>query len=116
MKKSADTDRQCIEKVQSYINDIGEILKADNISSADALKNTLAAKYAITQLVTNIYELSRKLQDETLNKLENFNSPVLRKARQISSHDYEAVDFRSIYNLCTQLTGKIVQDELKNCM
>ena len=116
MKKSASVDVQCITKIQAYINDIRAILATDNISSAEALKNTLSAKYATTQLITNIYELSRKLQDDTLTALPNFNSPVLKKARQIASHEYEAVDFRSIYSLCTQLTGETVKKELNTCL
>ena len=70
----------------------------------------------MTQIITNVYEISRKLQDSTLQNLISFNSPMLRKARQIASHDYDALDFRSIYNLCTVLTGESVINELTSCL
>jgi len=110
------TNAKCVTKIKIYITDMQTILTTYEISSSDKLRNALAAKYAITQLITNIYELSRQLQATTLDKLPQFNSPVLRKTRQIASHDYEAVDFRSIYNLCTQLINPVVQDELERCL
>ena len=116
MKKSYSTDIQCITKILRYVDDIQSILANDNIKSFQDLSKSLSAKYAVTQLITNVYELSRKLQDTTLQTLKNFNSPVLRKARQIASHDYDAIDFRSIYNLCMSLTGATVRNELKECL
>jgi len=92
------------------------IFEIEKVNSFRDLQQSVSAKYAITQLITNVYELSRKLQEETLLKLTNFNSPTLRKARQIASHDYEATDFRSIYNLCSKLTSPVVKSELENCI
>jgi len=116
MKKSFNTDTQCIVKILRYIDDIQAILDNDNVKSFQDLSNSLSAKYAVTQLLTNVYELSRKLQDSTLQSLKGFNSPVLKKARQIASHDYDAIDFRSIYNLCLNLTGEAVRKELQECL
>ena len=51
---------------------------------------------------------------QSLQSLKCFNSPTLKRARHISSHDYEAVDFRSVYDLCMRLISKAVCKELTN--
>lgn len=116
MKKSTAIDRQCIAKILKYIGEIKEILERDGIASFQDLQDSLSTKYAITQIITNVYELSRKLQESALEKLKNFNTPTLRKARQIASHEYDAVDFMVIYNLCINLTDSAVVCELTSLM
>jgi len=113
MKKSNSTDRQCLKRILRYIGDIQQIFEDADIKEFQDLKKSLMAKYATTQVLTNIYELSRKLQDTTLGGLTKFNSPILRTARQIASHNYEAIDFKSIYSLCMTLTGDTVRNELE---
>ena len=114
MKKSASTDRKCIEKLCKYIGDIKKIIDADSINSSRDLKMTLAAKYAITQLITNCYELSVNMRDETLCSMIEFQKIRLRTTRQIASHDYDRIDYNPVYAICLQLMSDNVYNELIN--
>ena len=112
MKKSIQTDMQCVAKILKYIGDIKQILINESIKSYQNLENSLAAKYAVTQLITNVYELSTNLQPATLQLFTAFNSIEVSLARHISSHVYDKVNFRIIYRICTQLTDDNIFDEL----
>jgi len=112
MKKSIQTDTQCVAKILKYIGDIKQILINESIKSYQNLENSLAAKYAVTQLITNVYELSTNLQPATLQLFTAFNSIEVSLARHISSHVYDKVNFRIIYRICTQLTDDNIFDEL----
>ena len=116
MKKSDQTDMRCVVRIRRYIRDLEQILEADNIKSFQDLKKSLAAKYAITQLITNIYELSDRMQDNALKNLEEFSKlrVNLKTTRQIASHDYVSIDFKPVYEVCRQLTSESVKHELSN--
>ena len=114
MKKSAGTDRQCIVRIFNYIRELEQIIATYNIQSFQDLRISLAAKYAVTQLITNIYELTKALQELTLQSLTEFNKIKLRTARQIASHHYDAIEFRTVYNICLKLASEIVYNELNN--
>ena len=114
MRKSLVTDKHCVAKLLRYINDIQTIILEEEISSYQDLANSLSAKYAVTQLITNIYELSRKLQDETLRSSSSFSKIKTRTARQVASHDYSSVNFQAIFSICTQLSEAAVLNELQS--
>ena len=112
MKKSLDTDKQCVGKILRYIGNIRQSLDHESVKSYEALEDTVSTKFAVTQLITNIYELSKHIQPTTLDSLKEFGKIRLRTTRQIASHDYAAIDFKLVFNICTRLTAKSVQDEL----
>jgi|GEM_PF-692743 len=112
VKKSLTTDKQCISKILKYIENIRQSLDHENVKSYEALEDTISTKFAVTQLITNIYELSKHIQISTLDSLKAFSKIRLRTTRQIASHDYAAVDFKLVYAICTRLTAKSVQEEL----
>ena len=62
MKKSLNSDKQCISKILKYIEHIRQSLDHENVKSYEALEDTVSAKFAVTQLITNIYELSKHIQ------------------------------------------------------
>lgn len=116
MKKSIAVDKQCITKMLKYIEEIKMIIDDGNIASFQDLKASLIHKYAVTQIITNIYELSKKMQDSTLQELKYLDMRMLRTARQIASHNYDALDFRSIFNLCSDLADDLLISELISCL
>lgn len=114
MKQSIKTDIICIEKIIKYVKGIKECFEHFNINSDSDLQDTFLAKLAITQLITNIYETKKHIQDVTLQKIPNLNSINLQAARHIASHDYESVSFDIIYRRCLQLTSEKVYNELES--
>ena len=112
MKKSLATDKQCVGKILSYIENIRQSLDHENVKSYEDLEDTVSTKFAVTQLITNIYELSRHIQATTLDSLKEFGKIKLRTTRQIESHDYAAIDFKLVFAICVRLTKESVQDEL----
>ena len=81
MKKSSQVDAKCVSKMIKYVEDIREILTNEGVNSHVDLKQSLAAKYAVTQLITNIYELTKHMQTETMQSLPELNGIRLRTAR-----------------------------------
>jgi uncharacterized protein with HEPN domain len=76
------------------------------------LKSERLSQFAVTQIITNIYELKKKLTPEVLIDMPNFDKIKLAGARNIASHDYEQVNFRMIYDICDMLTSEAVESEL----
>lgn len=87
-----------------------------DINSHHDLKLSQYAKYDITQMITNIHELSLKLQSSTYKQLHLFHQIELRLARNIASHDYEKVNFKIIYTVCLKIIDNDVSSELKDYM
>ena len=112
MEKSSSTDKQCLIRIRRYINDLGQIIDAYNIQSYQDLRKSLAAKYAVTQLITNIYELSKALHEDTLKSLIEFNQIKIRTVRQLASHEYTKIDFKPVFEVCKQLSSTAVSNEL----
>ena len=113
MKKSDKTDKICIEKIQSYIGDIGNCFERYEIKSYNDLRGERLAQYAITQILTNIHEVKKKLTDEIVLKLPEFNKIKLAGARNIASHDYERLDFEIIYRRANQLLRENIISEME---
>jgi len=114
LNKDYKTDKTCIEKILKYINDIKICLSHFRINSFNELKNERLAQLAITQSITNIYEVKRLINQEILNEVSNFDNIKISAARNIASHDYESVNFKIIYDVCNKLTANTVMEELEN--
>jgi uncharacterized protein with HEPN domain len=114
VKQTTKTDIICIEKVLRYISLINETYKKFDINNLENLEDDVICQLAITQLMTNIYEVQKMIQPETMDKLTLFSSLRfrLKAARNIASHDYESVNFEIIYNTIKSLNNEKVIKEL----
>ena len=112
MKATLETDKQNIERIIIYINDMKTIIK--DMKSYTELENSVAEKYAITQLITNIYETISKLQKDTFKQLKKLKKIRLYETRNISSHHYIDIDFKIIFDICQKLTTNDVKFELED--
>lgn len=75
------------------------------------------AQFAIIQIITNIHELKKKLTDEVLLKLPEFDKIRLANARNIASHDYDSLDFEAIYTICKRRRlGDNVKKEMEGVL
>ena len=117
MKKNNKTDKICIEKILGYVEHIRDCFERYNIKSHNDLENEKLAQFAITQIITNIHELKKKLTDEALLKLPEFDKIRLAGARNIASHDYDSLDFEVIYRICKRrLLSENVKNELEGVL
>jgi uncharacterized protein with HEPN domain len=112
MQPSAKADKIRIAKILKYTEDIKECFKHFNITSYNDLKAVRLSQFAVTQIITNIYELKKKLTLEALLDMPNFDNVKMAGARNIASHDYEQINFRMIYDICAMLTSETVISEL----
>ena len=115
MKQSKDFDAICIGKILKYIQTINDAYSTLNIRSVDDLVGNAICQLAVTQAITNIYELRQKIQDETLVQMPLFVKLRLglKAARNIASHDYDSLDFGAIYSITHRLFDQRVISELE---
>jgi uncharacterized protein with HEPN domain len=116
MQPSTKADQIRMAKILKYITDIGECFKHFNITDHGSLKSERLSQFAVTQIITNIYELKKKLTPQVLLDIPNFDKIKLAGARNIASHDYEQINFRMIYDICVMLTSEKIVNELSGVM
>ena len=72
---------------------------------------------AITQCVTNLFELSSRIVDENIaQRLSLLSSGRTARMRNISSHDYDAVDWSIAKNNCRNILRNITNELLDDCI
>ena len=115
MKQSATTDIQCIERIMMHIGSIKKAFETFKIKSLTDFESNDVCQLAVTQAITNISELRKKLRADTLGKLVLFSKMgiVLKTARNIASHDYEMLDFGIIFDTANKLQRKQLLDEME---
>jgi len=115
MNQSHKLDIICIDKILKYVKTINDACAMFNIGSADDLENNHICQLAITQAITNIYELRQKMQDTTLTEMAQFSKLRLglKAARNIASHDYDSLDFGIINRIVKQLSSQALIKELE---
>ena len=106
---------QCIEKILKWVTKIQDVFAKFEIKKYEDFESNEICQLAINQLITNIYELTKKVESGTLDKM-----PILKKsrsglksARNISSHDYDSLDHRIIYRLVKDLADDKFTEELE---
>ena len=112
MKQSFETDKICIEKIINYIDDIQDCFLHFDIYSYNDFGRKRLAQFAISQIITNIYETKKDMQQATLDKIPEFDKIRLAATRNIASHDYENLNFKIIYEIC----GKLNSEQIKGAL
>jgi len=109
---------QCIEKILKWTNKMREVLQQFDINSFEDFERNETCQLAITQLITNVHELTKKINKDLINKM-----PILAKsrvglknARNISSHDYDSLDYKIVYDIVKDLTSAKFKNELEGMM
>jgi len=115
MKQSLGLDLICVKKILKHIHTIGEAYTTFNIHGVGDLSGNHLCQLAITQAITNIYELRQRMTSESIGKMPMFSRLKLglKAARNIASHDYDSLDFNIIYRITNQLKHPNVTLELE---
>lgn len=114
MKQSLETDKVCIEKILKYIDGIQDCFTRLDINSYLDFEKDGIAQLAVTQSITNLHEAKKQIQQVTLDNIAEFDKIKLAVARNIASHDYESVNFETIYRICSRLLSQRTREVLQN--
>jgi len=115
MRQSSETDIACIDRMLRYVKAISDAYVMFNITSAADLKNNYVCQLAITQAITNVHEVQKRIRPQTIEKMPRLDEQrlMLKAARNIASHDYESLDFGIIDRLVKHLISPIIRTELE---
>ena len=116
MKLSAKTDIECLERIMKHIGSIKKAYTAFGIETLNDFLGSDVCQLAVSQALTNVYELRKKLREETLAKMPNFQQIRLHAARNIASHDYDSLDFEIIYRRVNQLLREEIHTEMEDAL
>lgn len=107
-------DEQCISKIEKYVTKINELYSLVEHLSDIQIEDGFYG-LALTQCLTNLYELVIKVSSEELSyKL----MPILQKTkttRNIASHDYDSINWNIIKRNCKSIIALVTTDYLCEC-
>lgn len=99
-------DRLILQKIQKYLAKVGrfyaiiEHLTPEKIDESDE-------SLALTQCITNIHSLIQHItNDDIISKLVIFYNANLNTCRNIAAHDYDALNWFKVKELCKKLTSE----------
>ena len=109
-------DRLIIAKITEYVKRVGRIY--ENIKSLDEMDILERDdSFALTQYLTNIHSLfSNVTSDEIALKQIELGIRALHTCRNISAHDYDALDWSRVKQLCRKLTSENSAALLQKCL
>ena len=109
-------DKIIIIKIQGYIKRIKRIYDLiKDLDERDIL--ALDDSFALTQFLTHIdYLFSTVSSDEIAGKQIEMGIRSLNRCRNISSHDYDSLDWGRVKQLCKKLTSEKTDGLLRECL
>ena len=112
MTKSYEQDIQKLNSIVKSITNIKVAFEKFSINDVSNFQNNELVQLCCTQILTNIYQDKKALDENIYNKLTELNKIELGKPRNIASHDYNSLDFSIIYGICKRLVKSIVLSEI----
>jgi len=106
---------QCIGRILKWINKMRNLLNEFSILDFDDFENNETCQLAISQLITNVYELVRKIDENFYIHIPKFIKlrNRIKLSRNIASHEYEFLDLDIVYRLVLNLTDEKIINELE---
>ena len=95
------TDVVIIQKIIGYCDDISSLLERFN-TSYELYLNDIAFQYACNMRTIQIGELTNRLSVELKAETPDVPWYAIRAMRNIHAHDYERVDFETMWETLTQ--------------
>lgn len=108
------TNLQYTEKILKWTGKMQGVFHEFNIKSLHDFQQNETCQLAINQLVTNVHELTKKIDEELYDHIPHLVmlKRKLKYTRNIADHDYESLGLDMVYKLVTSLTHADVFDEL----
>ena len=109
-------DKIILQKIKNYIEKVNiAYLKIENMQEDDLLN--IETSYALTQYLTNIHSLFQNISnDEVSTTLYQMGIRPLSTCRNISSHDYDSLDWVRVKQLCRKLLSSNTAELLDACL
>ena len=105
-------DLIALQKIRNYLGRVRECYKKIGALSEEQLLE-LHESYALTQYLTNIHAIFQNIDDmEISSRLIIFSSRNIHKCRNISSHDYDSLNWVLVKRLCSQLLSLEISEIL----
>lgn len=113
MKQEYNLDLECITKILKYTKAISDAYTMFEITNVEGLKRNHVCQLAVTQAITNIHEIKKRMSQDVLVQMPLFGKIGLKAVRNIASHDYDSLDFGIIFRRTRQLLASEVNKELE---
>ena len=109
-------DEQILGKIERYIIALADIYKDVKNLNDDELEYNRDA-FAMMQCITNIYEVFKHIDnDQVGDKLNVLSSRHISKLRNISAHEYSAINWKIAKEVCEKILNQVTKDKLDSCM
>jgi len=88
------------------------------VKNSEDFEREELCQLSIGMLVINVYELTKKIDEDFYVTIPRFISlrRRLKLSRNIASHDYESLDLDIIYKLIVSLTNSEILEELESVL
>lgn len=108
-------DEQILGKIEKNIKKVNMLYERIKPLAEDDIDDGTDGN-ALAQCITNLYELTVRLDNEEVSqKLSLLASPRIVKLRNISAHDYDAVNWSVAKQICQKIVDSITDYVLKEC-
>ncbi|MDR1663500.1 MAG: hypothetical protein LBR83_01065 [Clostridiales bacterium] len=107
-------NEQCVSHIEKYARKLREIFPHIEHETDEQIEDGIYG-LALTQSLTNIYEACMKVNSE---ELEDKLLPIIRKtkvARNIASHNYDAINWSIVKNNCRIVIKLAVPEFFEEC-
>ena len=108
-------DEQILIKIQKYIVILRRLYGDIESLPSDELDESIEA-LALSQCMTNLFELSSKISDDTVaDKLNILSSGRIAGFRNIASHDYDSINWNIAKKNCKMVLTVVTEDCINEC-
>lgn len=97
----SDRDREVIQKMMRYCNDINLLMKRYN-SDFETYKTDISFQYSCNMCIIQIGELVSRLSENFLESHSQIPWSAIKGMRNLHAHDYERVDLGIVWNTLTE--------------
>jgi len=95
-----------LKKIIRYTEELKRVIEIFKIESYTDLDDEYIALSSITQTITNINELKKALNEQTLTDTPIFQAIKTGTTRNIAAHDYDSINTYAVYNVMTRLISE----------
>jgi len=109
-------DEQILLKIRKYIIKLRDLYEKIQPMTDAEIEESIEG-LAFAQCMTNLFELSILIEDdETAEKILVLSSGKTARIRNISSHNYDALNWSVVKNNCVKILRSISESDIDGCL
>ena len=113
MESKTMTDLTILKRIEKYLGLVADCYADIRDMRQEEFLENLLAPYALTQLLTNIYLLYKKLPNSISSEMPIFGKQPLNRCAYIATHNYGSLNWPRVMSLCNELLSNRTQDLLQ---